>query len=65
MEFVIIALFACLIFAFSFAVFLLKSRRQGHSPRLHTCSQKGHECRCTGKEPHETCTREKDDSRTQ
>lgn len=48
MEFVVVAILACAVFAFCFAVFLLKGRKEGEAPRLHTCGQ-GHDCRCQEK----------------
>gem|GEM_PF-3232451 len=46
MEFIIVALAACAVFIFCFAVFLFKGRKQD-APRLHTCGQ-GNDCRCHG-----------------
>jgi hypothetical protein len=47
MEFVLAALAACAVFAFCFAVFILKGRREGDSTRLHKCARE-HDCRCHG-----------------
>ena len=47
MDFVIVLIVACGIFALCFAVFLLKARRSDEPPRLHTCGQ-GDDCRCHG-----------------
>jgi hypothetical protein len=48
MEFVFVTIVACVAFAFCFAVFMLKGRKEGKTPRLHTCGQ-DHDCRCHGK----------------
>lgn len=48
MTFVITIAAACGVFAFCFAVFLLKGRREGGPPRLHRCGE-GDDCHCYGK----------------
>jgi len=50
MEFLIVTILACVVFAFCFAVFLLKDRREDGPPRLHRCGE-GDGCHCYGK-PH-------------
>jgi hypothetical protein len=47
MDFVLATLAACAVFAFCFAVFILKGRREGDSTRLHKCARE-HDCRCHG-----------------
>lgn len=47
MEFIIVLIVACGVFALCFAVFLLKGRRSDGPPRLHTCGQGG-DCQCHG-----------------
>jgi hypothetical protein len=48
MALVITIAAACGVFAFCFAVFLVKARREGGPPRLHRCGQ-GPDCHCYGK----------------
>lgn len=45
MQFLIVLLLACVVFAFCFAVFLLKGRKGETEPRLHGCGQ-GDDCHC-------------------
>ncbi len=47
MQFLIVLIMACAIFAVCFAVFLLKARREGGPPRLHRCGE-GRDCHCYG-----------------
>lgn len=47
MQFVAMLIVALAVFAFCFAVFLLKGRKSETEPRLHTCGQ-GEDCRCHG-----------------
>ena len=47
MEFILVTVIACGVFAFCFAVFLLKSHREGGPPRLHRCGE-GPDCQCYG-----------------
>ena len=47
MEFVIVLIVACGVFALCFAVFLLKGRNSDEPPKLHTCGQGGN-CQCHG-----------------
>ncbi len=56
MKFLIVLIAACLVFAFCFAVFLFKARKED-APRLHTCGH-GDGCHCYGpqSQPHpHTC----------
>lgn len=48
MEFIIVFIVACVVFAFCFAVFLFKDRKEGGPPRLHRCGE-GDDCHCYGK----------------
>ena len=48
-EFLIVTLVTCVVFTFCFAVFILKSRREGGPPRLHRCGD-GPDCHCYGKD---------------
>lgn len=51
MEFIIVLIAACGIFALCFAVFLMKARNSDEPPRLHTCAQ-GDDCQCHGEPQH-------------
>lgn len=46
MEFIMVLLVACVVFAFCFAVFLLKGRKDGAEPRLHGCGHTDDGCHC-------------------
>jgi hypothetical protein len=50
MEFVVTVLMACAAFAFCFAVFLFKARKEEGGGRLHACGQDS-ECRCRKQNP--------------
>jgi hypothetical protein len=47
MQFFAMLIVALVVFAFCFAVFLLKGRKGETEPRLHACGQ-GEDCRCYG-----------------
>lgn len=48
MEFLIVVIIACAVFALCFVVFLFKDRKEGGPPRLHRCGE-GDDCHCYGK----------------
>jgi len=48
MEFLIVVIFACAVFALCFVVFLFKDRKEEGPPRLHRCGE-GDDCHCYGK----------------
>lgn len=47
MQFILVTLVTGCVFAFCFAVFLLKGYRDGGPPRLHRCGE-GEDCHCYG-----------------
>ncbi len=45
MEFVVVAVISCVVFAVCFAVLALRGRKTKESARLHMCGQ-GQDCHC-------------------
>jgi hypothetical protein len=52
MQFILVTILTGCVFAFCFAVFLLKGHREGGAPRLHRCSE-GDDCHCYGGATHD------------